>query len=148
MSTGETTFWDTRLCMELSYDYRWYGHGLHASLLLKVFRSESRDEILLRGRAVTPQVLLYVNSEYGRKYGNINDNISLSVVIYFVCRDVRHHFYFYLSGLFLNFRDVRNIVVPKIGASGDYLNSSLARIRNLEARFTVVIRVPNKFIIT
>jgi hypothetical protein len=30
--------------------------GLPASPLLKVFRSESRDEILLRGRAVTPQV--------------------------------------------------------------------------------------------
>jgi hypothetical protein len=28
---------------------------------------------------------------------------------------------FYLSGLFLNFRDVQNIVVPKIGAFGDYL---------------------------
>jgi hypothetical protein len=28
----------------------------------------------------------------------------------------------YLSGLFLNFCDIRNIVVPKIGASGDYLN--------------------------
>jgi hypothetical protein len=34
---------------------------------------------------------------------------------------VRHRFYFYLPGLFLNFRDDRNIVVPKIGASGDYL---------------------------
>jgi hypothetical protein len=32
---------------------------------------------------------------------------------------VRHRFYFHLSGLFLNFRDVRNIVVPKIGASGE-----------------------------
>jgi hypothetical protein len=40
---------------------------LHASLLLKVFRSESQDEILLRGRAVTHQVLLYVNNDYGRK---------------------------------------------------------------------------------
>jgi hypothetical protein len=34
---------------------------------------------------------------------------------------VRHRFYLYLSGLFLNFRDVRNIVVPKIGESGNYL---------------------------
>jgi hypothetical protein len=32
---------------------------------------------------------------------------------------VRHHFY--LSELFLNFREVRNIVVSKIDASGDYL---------------------------
>jgi hypothetical protein len=29
---------------------------IHASLLLKVFHSESRDEILLRGRVVTPLV--------------------------------------------------------------------------------------------
>jgi hypothetical protein len=34
---------------------------------------------------------------------------------------VRHRFYFHLFGLVLNFRDVRNIVVPKIGESGDYL---------------------------
>jgi hypothetical protein len=47
---------------------------------------------------------------------------------------VRYHFY--LSGFFLNFRDVRNIVIPKIGAPGDYLNSSPARIRNSEARPT------------
>jgi hypothetical protein len=87
MSTRETTSWDTHLCLELTYDYRWYGQELHASLLLEVFRSESRDEILLRGRAVTPQVLLYVNSEYRRKYGNINKNNSLSVLIYFVCRE-------------------------------------------------------------
>jgi hypothetical protein len=33
--------------------------GLHASLLLKVFRSESRDEILLKGRVVTPQVFIF-----------------------------------------------------------------------------------------
>jgi hypothetical protein len=33
--------------------------GLPASPLLKVFRSESRDEILLRGRAVTPQVFIF-----------------------------------------------------------------------------------------
>jgi hypothetical protein len=32
--------------------------GLHDSLLLEVFRSESRDEILLRGRDVTPQVFI------------------------------------------------------------------------------------------
>jgi hypothetical protein len=37
--TWETTSWDNRLCLELSYDYRWYGQGLHASLLLKVFSS-------------------------------------------------------------------------------------------------------------
>jgi hypothetical protein len=59
MSNRETIFWDTCLRSELSYDYRWYGRGLHASLLLKVFRSESRDEILLRGRVVTPQVFIF-----------------------------------------------------------------------------------------
>jgi hypothetical protein len=32
---------------------------------------------------------------------------------------VRHRFY--LSELFLNFHDVRNIVVPKISVPGDYL---------------------------
>jgi hypothetical protein len=34
---------------------------------------------------------------------------------------VRRRFYFYLSRPFRNFRVVRNIVVPKIGASDDYL---------------------------
>jgi hypothetical protein len=38
--------------------YHWYGQELHASLLLKVFRSESRDKILLRGRVVTPEVFI------------------------------------------------------------------------------------------
>ena len=32
---------------------------------------------------------------------------------------VRRRFYFHLIGLFQNFRDVRDIVVPKIGASDD-----------------------------
>jgi hypothetical protein len=45
---------------------------------------------------------------------------------------VQHHFY--LSGLILNFLDVWNIVVPKIGASGDYLKF-IARVNtNSEAR--------------
>jgi hypothetical protein len=61
---------------------------------------------------------------------------------------VRHGFYFYLSGFFLNFRDVRNIVVPKIGASGDYLKYIARANTNLEARSTSAIRVLNKFIIT
>jgi hypothetical protein len=42
--------------------YRLYGHGLHASLLLKVFRFESRDEILSRGRAVTPMVFVFCST--------------------------------------------------------------------------------------
>jgi hypothetical protein len=39
----------------------------------------------------------------------------------FLLSRVQRRFYFYLSGLFLNFRDVQNLVVPKIGVSGDYL---------------------------
>jgi hypothetical protein len=34
---------------------------------------------------------------------------------------VQHRFYFNLSALVLNFRVVQNMVVPNIGASGDYL---------------------------
>jgi hypothetical protein len=69
MYTREATFWDTRLCLELPYDYRWYGHELHASLLLEVFRSESRDEILLRGEGYnTPGVYILLDNEYGIKH--------------------------------------------------------------------------------
>ena len=68
MSTRETTSWDTRLYLEMSHGYRWYGHGLHASLLLKVFRSESRDEILLRGEGCnTLGVYRLLDNEYGFK---------------------------------------------------------------------------------
>jgi hypothetical protein len=69
MPTRETTSWDTCLRLELPYDYRWYGRGLHASLLLKVFRSESRDEILLRGEGCnTPGVYIPLDNEYGFKH--------------------------------------------------------------------------------
>jgi hypothetical protein len=69
MSTSETTFWDTRLCLELPYDFRWYGQELHYSLLLEVFRSESRDEILLMGEGCnTPGVYIPLNNEYGFKH--------------------------------------------------------------------------------
>jgi hypothetical protein len=41
--------------------------GLYASLLLEVFRSESRDEILLRGEGCnTPGVYRLLDHEYGR----------------------------------------------------------------------------------
>jgi hypothetical protein len=44
--------------------------GLHASLPLEVFRSESRDEILLRGEGCnTPGVYLLLNCAYGLKHG-------------------------------------------------------------------------------
>jgi hypothetical protein len=38
--------------------YRWFEQELHAFLLLEVFRSESWDEILLRGEVVAPQVFI------------------------------------------------------------------------------------------
>jgi hypothetical protein len=44
---------------------------------------------------------------------------------------VRHRFY--LSGLVLNFHDVRNIVVLKIGASYDYLKFIARANTNSEA---------------
>jgi hypothetical protein len=69
MSTRETLFWDTRLCLELPYNYRWYGQELHAALLLKVFRSESRDEILLRGEGCnTLGVYISLDNECGFKH--------------------------------------------------------------------------------
>jgi hypothetical protein len=69
MSTTETLSWDTRPCLELCYDYCWYEHGLHASLLLEVFRSESRDEILLRGEGCnTPGVYIPLDNEYEFKH--------------------------------------------------------------------------------
>jgi hypothetical protein len=43
--------------------------GLPASLLLEVFRSESRDEILLRGEGCnTPSVYILLDNEYGFKH--------------------------------------------------------------------------------
>jgi hypothetical protein len=42
---------------------------LHASLPLEVFRSESRDEILLRGEGCnTPGVYIPLDNEYGFKH--------------------------------------------------------------------------------
>jgi hypothetical protein len=65
----KTTSWETRLYLEMSHDYHWYGHGLHDSLLLKVLRSESRDEILLRGEGCnTPGVYIPLDNEYGFKH--------------------------------------------------------------------------------
>jgi hypothetical protein len=69
MPTRETTSWDTRLYLEMSHDYRWYGNGLHASLPLEVFRSESRDEIILRGEGCnTPGVYILLDNEYEFKH--------------------------------------------------------------------------------
>jgi hypothetical protein len=87
----------------------------------------------------TPGVYIPLDNEYGFKHAISVDKmdfkfyssslIAILISHQFRLSRVRHHFYFYLSGLFLNFCDVRNIAVSKIGASGDYLNSSLARIR-------------------
>jgi hypothetical protein len=55
---------------------------------------------------------------------------------------VRHHFY--LSGLVLNFRDVRNIVVPKIGVPSDYLKFIARANTNSEARPPFTLLSPNK----
>jgi hypothetical protein len=51
----------------------------------------------------------------------------------------RRRFYFYLSGLFRNFRVVRNIVVLKNGASDDYLKFIARANTNSKARPTRVI---------
>jgi hypothetical protein len=98
MSARETTSWDTRLHSELPYDYRWYGHGLHASLLLKVFRSESRDAILLRGEGCNTQVFIFCSTtsidlstwyQWIKRIFNFN-YLHLSRFLYricFVCRE-------------------------------------------------------------
>jgi hypothetical protein len=59
---------------------------------------------------------------------------------------VRHRFYFHLSGFVLNFRDIRNLVVPKIGASGGYLKFVACANTNSEARTTWTIFILNKLI--
>jgi hypothetical protein len=69
MSIRETTSGDTCLYLEMSHDYRWYGQELHYSLLLKVFRSESRDEILLRGEGCNiPGVYIPHDNKYEFKH--------------------------------------------------------------------------------
>jgi hypothetical protein len=59
---------------------------------------------------------------------------------------VRRHFYFYLSGLFLNFRDVRNIIVLKIGESGDYLKIHRSLKYEFRKFSTVLDFISNKCI--
>jgi hypothetical protein len=150
MSTRETTSWGTHLYWELSHDYCWYGYEVHASLPLEVFRSESRDEILLRGEGCnTPGVYILLDNEYGFKHAISVDKtdikyqssslIAILISHLFRLSRVRHHFYFYLFVLFQNFHDVRNIVVPKIGASGDYLKFIARANTNSEARLTRMI---------
>jgi hypothetical protein len=47
--------------------------------------------------------------------------------------------FFYLSGLFRNFRAIQNIVIPKIGASGDYLKYIARANAKSEARSILTI---------
>jgi hypothetical protein len=58
----------------------------------------------------------------------------------------RVRYRFYLSGLFLNFRDVRNLVVPKIGASDDYLKFIARTNTKSEARSILTNFIPGKLV--
>jgi hypothetical protein len=88
MSTGETTSWGTRLRSRLPCDYRWFGYGLHACLLLEVFRSESRDEILLRGKGCnTPGVYILLDNKYGFKHAISVDKMIFLILIILAYRD-------------------------------------------------------------
>jgi hypothetical protein len=64
-----------------------YGHGLPASPLLKVFRSESRDEILLRGGCNTPGVYILLDNEYKVKHVISVDKMEAKFLIIFAFRD-------------------------------------------------------------
>jgi hypothetical protein len=60
---------------------------------------------------------------------------------------VRRRFYLYLSGLFRNFRGVRNIAVSKIGVSGDYLKFIARTDTKSEAQFILAIFfIPSKLV--
>jgi hypothetical protein len=80
------------------------------------------------------------------------DKTDAKILIIFAYRDfniasdrlsrVRHHFH--LFGLFQNFCDVWNIVVPKIGMLDDYLKFIVCANTNSEARLTRMIFIPGK----
>jgi hypothetical protein len=75
------------------------------------------------------------------------NHLRLSRFLYricFVCLECDIVFIYF--GLFLNFRDDRNIVVPKIGVFGDYLKFIAHANTNSEARITWTIFIPNKLI--
>jgi hypothetical protein len=59
---------------------------------------------------------------------------------------VRRRFYFYLFGLFQNCRVIRNVVVPNIGASGDYLKLIARANTNSEVRTHSDDFIPDKLI--
>jgi hypothetical protein len=97
----------------------------------------------------TPGVYIPLANEYGFKhvisvdktYAKFQSSSSIAILIshLFCLSRVRHRFYFYLSGLFLNFCDVRNIVVLKICASDDYLKCIARANMNSEARSILTI---------
>jgi hypothetical protein len=81
------------------------------------------------------------------------DKTDAKFLIIFVYRDFNIAFvlsvasatsFLFLSGLFLNVREIRNLVVPKIGAPGDYLKFIASANTNLEPRPTLTIFIPNK----
>jgi hypothetical protein len=53
-----------RTALRLSLIRKW----VHAALLLEVFHSESRDEILLRGEGCNTGVYIPLDNEYGFKH--------------------------------------------------------------------------------
>jgi hypothetical protein len=69
---------------------------------------------------------------------------SIVILISHLFRLSRVRYRFYLFGLFQNFRGVRNIVVPKIGASGEYLKFIARANTNSKARPTRMIFIPGK----
>jgi hypothetical protein len=81
---------------------------------------------------------------------NFKSSSSNTILIsrLFCLSRVRQHFYFDPSGLLLSFRNTRNIVVLKIGASGDYLKFIARANTNSEARPTRIIFIPGKLVRT
>jgi hypothetical protein len=95
----------------------------------------------------TPGVYRLLDNEYGVKHvisvdkqmSNFNHLRYRDFNIASVSFVASTTSFFYLSGLVLNFRDVRNIVVPKIGAPGEYLKIVARTNTNSEARPTLMI---------
>jgi hypothetical protein len=106
----------------------------------------------------TPGVYRLLDNEYGFKHVILVDKtdakfkssspIAILISHLFRVSRVRHRFYFYLSRLFLNFCDVRNIVVPKISASGVYLKFIAHVNTNLGIQSSPPIFIPNQLIWT
>jgi hypothetical protein len=95
-------------------------------------------------------VYILLDNEYGFKHViSVNQTVTKVLLSSFIAilishlfhrSRVRYRFYFYLSGLFLNFHDVRNIVVPKISAFDDYSSLARIRIRKLDVLLRILSR--------